>query len=77
MIYVQGSLMALAVILVAGITNPFVLIPICPLVILFLLLRRVFISTARNVKRIEATGGNIVVQIPTHIIFSMIIRRMK
>ena len=46
----------LGVIIVAGVINPFVLIPIIPLVLLFLLLRKVFIATARDVKRIEATG---------------------
>ena len=51
----QGGLMMLGVIVVVGVINPFVFIPILPLIALFLLLRRIFIAAARNVKRIEAT----------------------
>ncbi|CAH1244777.1 ABCC3 [Branchiostoma lanceolatum] len=40
---------------VAGITNPWVFIPTLPLLLLFMYIRRYYLSTSRDIKRLEGT----------------------
>ena len=48
--------MIIGIILVAGIVNPWVFIPTVPLAILFIFIRRYYLSTSRDIKRLEATS---------------------
>ena len=54
--YFQCFLLILGIILVAGVINPWVFIPTLPLAIVFLLVRRYFLRTSRDIKRLEATS---------------------
>ncbi len=42
--------------LLAGVVNPWVFIPTAPLVVAFLYLRRYYLRTSRDIKRLEATS---------------------
>ncbi|XP_037318655.1 ATP-binding cassette sub-family C member 4-like isoform X2 [Pungitius pungitius] len=53
--FIQVFLQILGVICVAVSVIPWIIIPVVPLLFLFFYLRRYFLQTARNVKRLEAT----------------------
>uniref|UniRef100_A0AAX7VP83 Cystic fibrosis transmembrane conductance regulator n=1 Tax=Astatotilapia calliptera TaxID=8154 RepID=A0AAX7VP83_ASTCA len=53
--FVQIFLQILGVIAVAASVIPWILIPVVPLLLIFLYLRRYFLRTSRNVKRLEST----------------------
>lgn len=53
--FVQVFLQILGVIAVAASVIPWILIPVFPLLLVFLYLRRYFLRTSRNVKRLEST----------------------
>lgn len=46
----------LGVIAVASSVIPWILIPVVPLLVVFLYLRRYFLQTSRDVKRLESTS---------------------
>ncbi|XP_077867141.1 ATP-binding cassette sub-family C member 4-like [Saccoglossus kowalevskii] len=51
--FVQCALLSLGIVIVAGVINPWVFIPTVPLALLFLYLRHYFLSTSRNIKRLD------------------------
>ncbi|XP_070538062.1 ATP-binding cassette sub-family C member 4-like isoform X3 [Ptychodera flava] len=51
--FVQSGLLVLGIILVAGVINPWVFIPTVPLAVLFVFVRKYFLATARDIKRLE------------------------
>uniref|UniRef100_A0A673C8C9 Multidrug resistance-associated protein 4 n=1 Tax=Sphaeramia orbicularis TaxID=375764 RepID=A0A673C8C9_9TELE len=53
--FIQVFLQVLGVIAVAAIIIPWILIPIAPLLVVFLFLRRYFLQTSRDIKRLEST----------------------
>ncbi|XP_071185882.1 ATP-binding cassette sub-family C member 4-like isoform X1 [Salvelinus alpinus] len=53
--FIQIFLQIIGVIAVAASVIPWILIPLVPLVIVFLFLRRYFLQTSRDVKRLEST----------------------
>ncbi|XP_075805253.1 ATP-binding cassette sub-family C member 4 isoform X1 [Microtus pennsylvanicus] len=53
--FIQTLLLVVSVIAVAAAVIPWILIPLVPLAILFLILRRYFLETSRDVKRLEST----------------------
>ncbi|XP_035250475.1 multidrug resistance-associated protein 4 [Anguilla anguilla] len=53
--FIQVFLQILGVIAVATAVIPWILIPVLPLLIAFLFLRRYFLQTSRDIKRLEAT----------------------
>ncbi|KAI7808003.1 multidrug resistance-associated protein 4 [Triplophysa rosa] len=53
--FIQVFLQIIGVIAVASSVIPWILIPVLPLLICFLFLRRYFLRTSRNVKRLEST----------------------
>ncbi|KAM6945546.1 ATP-binding cassette sub-family C member 4 [Aplochiton taeniatus] len=53
--FIQVFLQIIGVIVVASSVIPWVLIPVVPLLIVFIILRRYFLQTSRNVKRLEST----------------------
>lgn len=53
---VQVFLQILGVIAVSVSVIPWILIPVVPLLIFFLYLRRYFLRTSRNIKRLESTS---------------------
>ncbi|XP_046887532.1 ATP-binding cassette sub-family C member 4-like [Hypomesus transpacificus] len=53
--FFQSFLQIIGVIAVAASVIPWVLIPVVPLVLAFLFLRRYFLQTSRNIKRLEST----------------------
>ncbi|XP_008276233.1 ATP-binding cassette sub-family C member 4 [Stegastes partitus] len=53
--FIQVFLQILGVIAVAASVIPWILIPVVPLLLAFLYLRRYFLHTSRNVKRLEST----------------------
>uniref|UniRef100_A0A667ZHL7 Cystic fibrosis transmembrane conductance regulator n=1 Tax=Myripristis murdjan TaxID=586833 RepID=A0A667ZHL7_9TELE len=53
--FIQVFLQILGVIAVAASVIPWILIPVLPLLILFLFVRRYFLQTSRDIKRLEAT----------------------
>ncbi|XP_019626252.1 PREDICTED: multidrug resistance-associated protein 4-like [Branchiostoma belcheri] len=53
--FVQYTLLTVGVVLLAGVVNPWVFIPVVPLLLIFLYLRQYFLATSRDVKRLEAT----------------------
>ncbi|XP_077055732.1 ATP-binding cassette sub-family C member 4 [Siphateles boraxobius] len=53
--FIQVFLQIIGVIAVASSVIPWILIPVLPLLICFLILRRYFLRTSRDVKRIEST----------------------
>ncbi|XP_060724517.1 multidrug resistance-associated protein 4 isoform X3 [Tachysurus vachellii] len=52
--FIQVLLQVLSVIAVASSVIPWILIPVLPLLIVFLFLRRYFLQTSRDIKRLEA-----------------------
>ena len=52
----QCALMVVGSLLVSGFINPWVFVPTLPLIILFIMVRKVFLQTSRDVKRLESTG---------------------
>lgn len=52
----QTLLLVVSVLAVAAAVIPWILIPLVPLAILFLFLRRYFLQTSRDVKRLESTS---------------------
>ncbi|KAJ8389751.1 hypothetical protein AAFF_G00114570 [Aldrovandia affinis] len=53
--FIQVFLQILGVIAVATSVIPWILIPVLPLLIVFLILRRYFLQTSRDIKRLEST----------------------
>ncbi|XP_066267633.1 ATP-binding cassette sub-family C member 4-like [Branchiostoma lanceolatum] len=53
--FTQGILALGTAAFVAGITNPWVFIPTLPLLLLFMYIRRYYLSTSRDIKRLEGT----------------------
>ncbi|XP_074845315.1 ATP-binding cassette sub-family C member 4 isoform X2 [Carettochelys insculpta] len=53
--FIQNSLQVFGVVAVAVAVIPWILIPLVPLCILFFVLRRYFLDTARDIKRLEST----------------------
>lgn len=53
--FIQVFLQVIGVIAVASSVIPWILIPVLPLLIVFLFLRRYFLQTSRNIKRLEST----------------------
>uniref|UniRef100_A0A4W5NBL7 Cystic fibrosis transmembrane conductance regulator n=1 Tax=Hucho hucho TaxID=62062 RepID=A0A4W5NBL7_9TELE len=54
--FVQIFLQIIGVVAVAASVIPWILIPLVPLIIVFLFLRRYFLQTSRDVKRLESTA---------------------
>ncbi len=54
--FLQCSFMVAAIVVVAVVVNPWVFIPTLPLMVLFLYLRRYFLRTSRDIKRLEGTS---------------------
>ena len=52
----QVFLQILGVIAVAAAAIPWILVPVAPLLIAFLFLRRYFLRTSRDIKRLESTS---------------------
>ena len=52
----QTLLLVVSVIAVAAAVIPWILIPLVPLSVVFLVLRRYFLETSRDVKRLESTS---------------------
>lgn len=55
----QVFLQIIGVIAVASSVIPWILIPVLPLLICFLFLRRYFLRTSRDVKRLESTSKSV------------------
>ncbi|KAL7891061.1 hypothetical protein AOLI_G00005370 [Acnodon oligacanthus] len=53
--FIQAFLQIIGVIAVAASVIPWIMIPVLPLLIVFLFLRRYFLQTSRDVKRLEST----------------------
>ncbi|XP_078589212.1 ATP-binding cassette sub-family C member 4-like [Branchiostoma floridae x Branchiostoma japonicum] len=53
--FVQYTLLTVGVVIIVGVVNPWVFIPVVPLLLIFLYLRQYFLATSRDVKRLEAT----------------------
>nr|XP_045001464.1 ATP-binding cassette sub-family C member 4 [Jaculus jaculus] len=53
--FIQTLLLVVSVIAVAAAVIPWIMIPLLPLFIVFLVLRRYFLETSRDVKRLEST----------------------
>lgn len=53
--FIQTLLLVVSVIAVAAAVIPWILIPLVPLAIVFVVLRRYFLETSRDVKRLEST----------------------
>ncbi|XP_028627445.1 multidrug resistance-associated protein 4 [Grammomys surdaster] len=53
--FIQTFLLVVSVISVAAAVIPWIFIPLVPLAVVFLALRRYFLETSRNVKRLEST----------------------
>ncbi|EDM02529.1 rCG36889 [Rattus norvegicus] len=54
--FIQTLLLVVSVIAVAAAVIPWILIPLVPLSIIFVVLRRYFLETSRDVKRLESTS---------------------
>eukprot|EP00058_Branchiostoma_floridae_P022515 XP_002608005.1 hypothetical protein BRAFLDRAFT_74957 [Branchiostoma floridae] len=54
--FVQYTLLTVGVVIIVGVVNPWVFIPVVPLLLIFLYLRQYFLATSRDVKRLEATS---------------------
>ncbi len=52
----QNALMIVGIVVMVGALIPWVFIPMVPLVIVFFLLRRYFLRTSRDIKRLEGTS---------------------
>ena len=55
-IYFQGLFSVLSALLVIGFITPFVLITILPLILVFLYLKKYYLLSSRELKRLEATS---------------------
>ncbi|XP_072300703.1 ATP-binding cassette sub-family C member 4-like isoform X3 [Eucyclogobius newberryi] len=53
--FIQVLLQVVGVIAVAGVIIPWILLPVLPLLAVFLFLRRYFLQTSRDIKRLEST----------------------
>ena len=56
MFLLQYSMMILGIVLVAGAVNPWVFLPLAPLLVIFAYLHQFYIKGARDVKRLEGIG---------------------
>ncbi len=54
--YLQCALLILGSVLLAGVVNPWVFLPIVPLLVVFIYIRRYYLQTSRDIKRLEATS---------------------
>ena len=54
--FVMCALLIASIVLVAGVVNPWVFIPVTPLIILFYMIRKYYLQTSRDIKRLEATS---------------------
>ncbi|RUS69501.1 hypothetical protein EGW08_022736 [Elysia chlorotica] len=52
---IQNSLLTVAIVVLAAVLNPWVFVPVLPLLVLFVLVRRYYVQTSRSVKRLEGT----------------------
>jgi hypothetical protein len=52
----QTLLLVISVVAIAAAVIPWIAIPLVPLAIIFLVLRRYFLETSRDVKRLESTS---------------------
>ena len=48
--------MILGYVLVCGVVNPWVFIPTLPLIIVFVFIRKYYLATSRDIKRLEGTS---------------------
>ncbi|XP_035659576.1 multidrug resistance-associated protein 4-like isoform X1 [Branchiostoma floridae] len=53
--FIEGFLAIFGIIVLAGIINPWVFIPTIPLLLLFIYIRKYYLSTSRDIKRLEGT----------------------
>eukprot|EP00058_Branchiostoma_floridae_P004550 XP_002590038.1 hypothetical protein BRAFLDRAFT_81656 [Branchiostoma floridae] len=53
--FIEGFLAIFGIIVLAGIINPWVFIPTVPLLLLFIYIRKYYLSTSRDIKRLEGT----------------------
>ncbi|GFS16310.1 multidrug resistance-associated protein 4 [Elysia marginata] len=53
--FLQDCLVTAGVVVVSCVFNPWVLIPVVPLMILFIIVRRYYVQTSRSLKRLEGT----------------------
>ncbi|XP_066267631.1 ATP-binding cassette sub-family C member 4-like [Branchiostoma lanceolatum] len=53
--FVQGSIGLCMMMIVSGVINPWVFIPTLPLLLLFMYIRKYYLSTSRDIKRLEGT----------------------
>ncbi|GFS16331.1 multidrug resistance-associated protein 4 [Elysia marginata] len=53
--FIQSALVTGGVVVVACIINPWVFIPVVPLLVIFFIVRRYYVQTSRSVKRLEGT----------------------
>ncbi|KAM3608366.1 uncharacterized protein V6R79_023940 [Siganus canaliculatus] len=53
--FIQVLLQVIGVIAVAGVVIPWILVPVIPLLVVFLFLRCYFLQTSRDIKRLEST----------------------
>ncbi|GFN81901.1 ATP-binding cassette subfamily c member 4, partial [Plakobranchus ocellatus] len=53
--FLQNGLLTCSTIMVAGIFNPWVFIPLVPLAVFFFIIRRHYVQTSRSIKRLEGT----------------------
>ncbi|KAK3702318.1 hypothetical protein RRG08_008706 [Elysia crispata] len=51
----QNALQTVGIVVAAAIFNPWVLIPVLPLLVVLVLIRRYYVQTSRSVKRLEST----------------------
>lgn len=55
----QNILSVLGSVIVAAVVNPYFLLPVVILLILFILIRKVYLKTSKNLKRLEGIGEKI------------------
>ncbi|KAL5005221.1 hypothetical protein ScPMuIL_018677 [Solemya velum] len=53
--FIQCFLLIIGIVIVAGVVNPWVFIPIVPLTVLFLFIRKYYLASSRHIKRLEGT----------------------
>ena len=56
----QCGISVIGIVLVAGVINPWVFIPTAPLIIIFILYRRFYLRTSREVKRLEGASKHVI-----------------
>ncbi len=54
--YFQSALQILSIVLLSGIVNPWVFLPTLPMALVFIVLRRYYLRTSRDIRRLEATS---------------------